>query len=110
LQEKLKIENPRASDYIDTLYYERFVANLDLSVKDIFLGQLNYTTKIWSDAQLAMNKVLESGGTWQEARQVYFEKAAISQQIMEHFTLQNNMTVISIANGTEIKQTNNTKS
>jgi len=110
LQESLKIQNPRASNYIDTLHYERFVANLDVSVKDIFLGQLNYTTKIWSEAQLAMNKVLEDGGTWQEARQVYFEKAAISQQIMEHLTLQNNMTEISITNGTEVKQTNNTKS
>lgn len=57
-----------------------------------------------------MNKGLEDGGTWQEARQVYFEKAAISQQIMEHLTLQNNMTEISITNGTEVKQTNNTKS
>jgi len=110
LQEILQVQNPIASDYIDTLYYERFVANLDLSVRDIFLGQLNYTTKIWSDAQLAMNKVLESGGTWQEARQVYFEKAAISQQIMEQIILQNNMTEISTTNGTEIKQTNNTKS
>lgn len=110
LQESLKIQNPRASDYIDTLHYERFVANLDVSVRDIFLGQLNYTTKIWSEAKLAMNKVLEDGGTWQEARQVYFEKAAISQQIMEHLTLQNNMTEISITNGTEVKQTNNTKS
>jgi len=109
LQEVLEAQNPEASNYIDTWHYERFVANLDLSVKDIFLGQFNYTTKIWSEAQLAMNNVLESGGTWLEARQVYFEKAAISQQIMERFTLQNNMTEISTINGTEIKQTNNTK-
>jgi len=109
LQEVLEAQNPEASNYIDTWHYERFVANLDLSVKDIFLGQFNYTTKIWSEAQLAMNNVLESGGTWQEARQVYFEKAAISQQIMERLTLQNNMTEISTINGTEIKQTNNTK-
>ncbi len=110
LQETLELQNPVASDYTDTWHYERFIANLDLSVKDIFLAQLNYTTKIWSEAQFAMNKVLEDGGTWQEARQVYFEKAAISQQIMEHLTLQNNMTEISITNGTEVKQTNNTKS
>ncbi len=109
LQEILELQNPVASDYMDTWHYERFIANLDLSVKDIFLAQLNYTTKIWSEAQLAMNKVLESGDTWQEARQAYFEKAAISQQIMERLTLQNNMTEISTINGTEIKQTNNTK-
>jgi len=44
LQKVLEAQNPEASDYIDTWHYERFVANLDLSVKDIFLGQFNYTT------------------------------------------------------------------
>jgi len=110
LQEILELQNPGGSSYIDYWFHDRFVANLDFSVKDIFLVQLNYTTKIWSEAQLAMNKVLESGGTWQEARQAYFEKAAISQQTMEQLILQNNMTEISTTNGTKIKQTNNTKS
>jgi len=110
LQGILELQNPGGSSYIDYWFHDRFVANLDLSVKDIFLVQLNYTTKIWSEAQLAMNKVLESGGTWQEARQAYFEKAAISQQTMEQLILQKNMTEISTTNGTKIKQTNNTKS
>ena len=55
LQEKLELENPRASDYIDTLYYERFVANLDLSVKDIFLEQLNYIKPGMSINSLIVN-------------------------------------------------------
>lgn len=66
--------------------HDRFIENLDPSVKDVIVKQLNHTKAAFVDAQNAMNKVLESGGTMQEARTAYFEKASISRSAMESLT------------------------
>ena len=83
LQEKIIEEkNPRAGTF-SGLKYDKFVDNLDLDVKEIFVNQLNYTINVFEEAQLAMEEVLKNGGTMEEARQVYYEKAAIPRKLME---------------------------
>jgi len=75
-------QNPGAGIYAG-YKYDRFVSNLDLAVKDIIVNQLNYTVDVFVDAQKAMDEVLANGGTFEEARQAYFEKASISREMME---------------------------
>ncbi len=104
-------ENPGAGIY-SGYKYDRFVSNLDDSVRDIIVNQLNYTVNVFYNAQQAMNEVLANGGTLEEARKAYYEKAAISRELMEAMTLINqnndfenatnaNIELVSSANGTE---------
>lgn len=79
-------ENPGAGIYAG-FKYERFVSNLDLAVRDIIVNQLNYTVDVFVEAQNAMDEVLANGGTYEEARQAYFEKATISREMMEALTV-----------------------
>ena len=79
-------KNPRAGTY-SGWQYDRFVSNLDLSVKDIIVNQLNYTVTMFEEAQEAFDGVLESGGTYHEARLAYYEKASISRELMNELTL-----------------------
>ena len=72
--------------------YDYFVDNLDSSVKEIIKNQLNYTVSVFREAQQAMSNVLENGGNLQNARQAYYEKAAISQQMMNQLSVRNNHT------------------
>jgi hypothetical protein len=66
-----------------------FIDNLDESIKEIIVNQLDYTLSIFDEAQKAMDEVLQNGGTVEEARQVYFEKASISQETMNSMTVIN---------------------
>ncbi len=78
-------KNPGAGTY-SGWKYDRFVDNLDSSVKNLFIDQLNYTIKAFTEAQIAMEGVLENGGTIEEARQAYYEKAAVPRELMESYT------------------------
>lgn len=83
LQEKIfEKENPGAGTF-SGWKYDKFIDNLDLDVKEIFVNQLNYTINVFEEAQLAMEEVLKNGGTMEEARQAYYEKAAIPRKLME---------------------------
>lgn len=83
LQEKIiEEENPGAGTY-SGWKYDKFVDNLDLDVKEIIVNQLNYTINVFEEAQLAMEEVLENGGTMAEAREAYYEKAAVPRELME---------------------------
>ena len=87
-QEIIEEKNPGAGTY-SGISKDVFVDNLDLSIKDIIINQLNYTVSAFSEAQKAMEEVLQDGGTFEEARQAYFEKAAISQETMNSMTVIN---------------------
>ena len=50
---------------------------------------MNFKVNMFEDAQNAMNEVLENGGTYQEARMAYLEKASISREMMEVVTYGN---------------------
>ena len=101
-QEIIDGKNPGAGTF-SGLDRDTFVDNLDLSIRDIIANQLNYTVTVFTEAQNAMDEVLQNGGTIQEARQAYFEKATISQETM------NSLTVINQDNSTENNLTNSTE-
>ena len=46
---------------------------------------MNFTQNNFLDAQKIRAEILESGGTYEEARQAYLDKLAISKKILEKF-------------------------
>jgi len=81
-------KNPEAGIY-SGWKYDIFVSNLDSSVKDIIVNQLNYTVTMFLEAQEALDEVLASGGTYHEARLAYYEKASIPRELMNELTTLN---------------------
>ena len=85
-QEKIIAERNPGAGTFSGWKYEQFVDNLDSDVKEIIVNQLNYTIGVFEEAQVAMQEVLENGGTMEEAREAYYEKAAIPRDLMESMT------------------------
>ncbi|KAF6242849.1 hypothetical protein C6988_06640 [Nitrosopumilus sp. b1] len=80
-------KNPGAGTY-SGWKKDVFVDNLDPSVKGIIKNQLNYTLNVFSEAQKAMNEVLQNGGTMKEAREAYLVKATVPRDVMEGLTIE----------------------
>ncbi len=58
--------------------FERFVADVENnSTKKIFLDEFDFMTKRVDAGHLAMKKILNNGGTWEEAIQEFSKYAAI---------------------------------
>ncbi len=66
--------------------YKRFVDNLDRSVRDIIVGQLNHTKASFYEAQQIMDGILENGGSHQEARDAYLDRLSVTQEVMAGLT------------------------
>lgn len=60
--------------------YERYIEKLDPRIKGTISGQLNYTKRIYEEAQYAMKSVLDNGGSIQEARKAYMEKLSTTKE------------------------------
>ncbi len=84
-QEIIEEYNPGAGTF-SGLDRDVFVSNLDESIKEIFVNQLDYTLSIFEQAQKAMEEVLQNGGTAEEARQAYLDNAIISKETMNSMT------------------------
>ena len=92
LQQSIQEENPGIGTYQGYLY-ERFINSIkDDSVRDIMINQINYTKKIFFEAQQIRKQILEDGGTAQEAMQAYHEKLASIQQKMQESHMTGNST------------------
>lgn len=86
LQERIVEERPGGGTYVGSWQYDRFIATFDGPVKDIILGHLNYTNKMWEGAKASMHQALENGATWHEALQIFVDKAALSREQLEALT------------------------
>lgn len=53
-----------------------FVSQMDATVQDIYWAQFNFTETKTKEGLAALQAVLDSGGTEQEARKAFYEKAA----------------------------------
>ena len=77
MNKKYEGHTPRAS-------FETFLSRVDSSVHDIFWGQFEFQQQKVQAGRAAMMAVYENGGSLEEARQAYFEKAATTRtQIIE---------------------------
>jgi len=102
-EQVIEEKNPEAGIY-SGFKYDRFVDNLDHSVKDIIVNQLNYTVTVFGEAQVAFDEVISNGGSYQEARLAYYEKASISREVMNELSTLNveNTTSVNLTNSTEL--------
>ena len=84
-QQIIEEKSPGAGIYAGWKY-DKFVSNLDPSVKDLIVNQLNHTTTNFQEARQIMDEVLANGGTLEEARQAYLDKVAVSRETMDKMT------------------------
>lgn len=56
--------------------FATFVSHVDTTVQDIYWAQFNFTEAKTKEGLAALQAVLDSGGTPQEARKAFYEKAA----------------------------------
>lgn len=59
--------------------YAGFVSKVGNSTQNLFLDQFGYTQVKVANAKLAMNKVLQNGGTKEEALKAYYNAASTQQ-------------------------------
>lgn len=71
---------------------EKYLAKTNQRVRDLTKTQMDYTKQIYEEAKYAMKKVLDNGGSLQEAKKAYLDKLA---------TTQNDAQSIGSANNTE---------
>ena len=63
--------------------FNKFVATIpNDSVKHVFVGEFDFMQKRVDAGHLAMKKVLDNGGTWEEAMQVFSQYAGIKRTEM----------------------------
>lgn len=67
--EQLDPFNPRNA-------FATFVSHMDATVQDIYWAQFNFTEAKTKEGLAALQAVLDSGGTAQEARKAFYDKAA----------------------------------
>ena len=65
--------------------YENYVNSLDEAVRDTVVGHLNFTKNLVIEANELRTKILENGGTAEEAQAAYLEKIATSRERIENF-------------------------
>ena len=77
-QQALQILQVQAEQNSSKNSFDRFVATVENNdTKKIFLGEFDFMTKRVDAGHLAMKKVLDNGGTWEEAMQEFSKYAAI---------------------------------
>lgn len=77
-QQALQILQVQAEQNSSKNSFDRFVATVENNdTKKIFLGEFDFMTKRVDVGHLAMKKVLDNGGTWEEAMQEFSKYAAI---------------------------------
>ena len=83
-QQAIKEYNPKSGIY-EGYQYERYIANLNPEVKDLVLNQLNFTNSMFEESQKIRDKIIEKGGTYEEARQAYLNAISIPRDVLEQF-------------------------
>ena len=79
VQNDLDRMNKKYEDHTPRASFETFLSRIDSSVHDVFWGQFEFQQQKAQAGRDAMMAVYENGGSLEEARQAYFQKAATKQ-------------------------------
>jgi len=82
--QSIKEFNPSAGTY-GGYQYEDYINGLNPEIRVLVADQLNFTKNTFENAQKIRGKILESGGTYEEARQSYLELISIPKESLEQF-------------------------
>lgn len=69
---------------------ERHIAKKDPLLKGMIRTQMDYTRQIYEEAKYEMKRVLDAGGSLEDARKAYFYKLATTQDSLEQVGAANN--------------------
>ncbi|MBM3903882.1 MAG: hypothetical protein FJ357_01880 [Thaumarchaeota archaeon] len=100
LQEKRDVSEQRRSDAINStkpgagVYaydeQEQYIAKKDPRLKEMIRVQMDHTRQIHEEAKYEMKKVLDAGGSLEDAKKDYFEKLATTQEEAQKVGAANN--------------------
>ena len=85
------------------------VAKKDARVKAIMQNQLEFTRQIYEEAKLEMKKVLDAGGSLEDAKKAYFAKLATTNEQIQKIGSENNTSSYSKTKTNEDKKINSKK-
>jgi len=69
--------------------YENYINGLNPEIRDTIINQLNFTKSTFEEAQNIKDKIIENGGTVEEARKAYLEMISMPKEILEEFNQKN---------------------
>lgn len=69
----------------DGSQYEYYINSLNPEIKDLVANQMNFTKNNFAEAQNLRDEIIRNGGTYEEARQVFLDKIAISKKTLDQF-------------------------
>lgn len=100
LQEKRTVADQKRSDAINAtkpgagVYsydeQERYIAKKDPLLKSMIRTQMDHTRQIYEEAKYEMKKVLDAGGSLEEAKKAYFDRLATTQEELQKVGAANN--------------------
>ncbi len=79
LQADLARMNHKYQDYTPRAAFSKFLSGVNGTYHDVYWGRFNYMDNKVQLARKAMNDILQNGGSYQEARQVYFKYASMTR-------------------------------
>lgn len=83
-QKDVDFYKPGSGTY-DGYQYEIYIGSLRPEVKELVINQLNFTKNSFENAQKIREKILENGGSFEEAQKAYLEMITIPKEILEQF-------------------------
>jgi hypothetical protein len=100
MQEKRSIIDQKRNDAINAtkpgsgVYsyedQERYISKLNPKIRDTVKAQMEYTRQIYEEAKYEMKKVLDGGGSLEDAKKAYFDKLASTQDQVQKIGGENN--------------------
>lgn len=80
----IKEYDPGAGTY-GGYQYDDYINSLNPEIRDIVASQLNFTKNTFEEAQKLRDEILDNGGTYEEARQVYLDTLSFPKEVLEQF-------------------------
>lgn len=85
--------------------YDNYVSSLNEVVRDTVVENLNFTRNLFEEAQKLRIKILENGGSAEEAQIAYLEKLTVTRETIEN--INNNSTKNTMNNSSNITKNYN---
>ncbi len=76
--------DPKAGIY-EGYKYDDYINSLNPEIRELVISQLDFTKNVFEEAQKVREEILANGGTYEEARQAYFEMITVPRDVIEKF-------------------------
>ncbi|NDB90482.1 MAG: carboxypeptidase regulatory-like domain-containing protein [Thaumarchaeota archaeon] len=83
-------ETKPGSGVYSTDAQERYLSKVDPKYKDVVKFQMDRTRQIYEEAKYEMQKILDNGGSLEDAKKAYFDKLATTSDEIQDVGKQNN--------------------